>query len=291
MPPFAIILVVISSFIHAGWNLVLGSQRESYTLFRINLVVTAVGLGPALAAEFWGFHFPTGVWGYIVLAGIFQTCYYFGLSKGYQSGHFTVVYPIARALPILIVAIADVVQGNAPSPTAWLGMVLVSVGCIVIPFKSLRSFEIGYYWNRTMIWIIVAALGTIGYTIVDNAAAELNKPSPLTAARYGIFEFSLATLFYWLVLKGLGQPTGEAKGWPGWKWPAIAAVGFFGAYWLILWSYQLSPQTSYIVALRQLSIVIGVVIGVFLFHESAPILRISASFVIAVGIAAIALAG
>ncbi len=291
MPTSAIILVVISSFIHAGWNLVLGSQRASYTLFRINLVVTVVGLGPALVAEFWGPHFPADIWGHLVLAGIFQACYYLGLSKGYQSGHFTVVYPIARALPILIVALADVGQGNAPSPAAWLGMILVSAGCIVIPFKSLRSFEIGYYWNRNMIWIIVAALGTIGYTIVDNAAAELNQPGPLLAARYGIFEFSLATLFYWLVLKGLGQPTGESNGWPGWKWPIIAAVGFFGSYWLILWSYQLSPQTSYIVALRQLGIVIGVAIGVFLFHESAPVLRISASFVIAIGIAFIVLAG
>jgi drug/metabolite transporter (DMT)-like permease len=72
--------------------------------------------------------------------------------------------------------------------------------------------------------------------------------------------------------------------------PILGAIGFFGGYWLVLWSYQLSPQASHVVALRQLSIVIGVV-GTILFREPAPALRISASLVIVAGIACIALAG
>lgn len=276
---------------HAGWNLLLGSQRTSYTLLRINLVIIAVGLGPALAAQFLGTRFPTQIWGYLVIAGIFQAFYYLGLAQGYQSGHFTVVYPVARALPILLVAIVDVGRGYAPSPIAWLGMILVSVGCIVIPLQSLGSFKLAYYWNTTMIWIIITALGTVGYTSVDNAAAELIASGAAMAARYGIFEFTFAALFYWLILKGLGQPTGESKGWRGWKAPALGAIGLFGAYWLVLWSYQISLQASYVVALRQFSIVIGVAIGAFLFREPAPRLRISAALTIAVGIACITLAG
>jgi drug/metabolite transporter (DMT)-like permease len=244
-----------------------------------------------LAAEFWGTRFPVQIWVYLSFAGIFQACYYLGLTRGYQSGHFTVVYPVARALPILLVAMADVVLENPPSPIGWLGMILVSIGCLVTPLESLRSFTIANYWNRTMVWIIVTALGTIGYTVIDNAAAELREPGPLAAARYGIFEFSFSALAFWLILKGLRQPMDETRGWQGWKWPVVGAMAVFGAYWLILWSYKLSPQASYIVALRQFSIVEGVIIGAFLFREPAPILRISASLVIAGGIACIALIG
>jgi drug/metabolite transporter (DMT)-like permease len=258
---------------------------------RITLVVSVVGLGPALAAEVWGWPFPAAVWGYLAITAVFQACYYVGLSTGYQSGYFSTVYPIVRALPILMVAVADVVRGDMPTPLAWLGMGLVSIGCLVIPLESLRGFDIGLYRNRTMLWVLVAALGTVGYSVVDNAAAELIEPGPLAAARYGVFEFSFATPVYWLFLKGLGQPTDIPDGWQGWKWPAIGAAGLFGAYWLILWSYQLTPQTSYIVALRQLSIVIGVAVGVFLFHEPARGLRIGAALVIAGGVACIALAG
>jgi drug/metabolite transporter (DMT)-like permease len=277
---------------HAGWNLLVGSQKQtSYTLLRIILVITAVGLGPALIAEFWGTHFSLRVWGYLVVTGIFQAIYHFGLVQGYKNGHFTVVYPVARALPILLVALIDVVQGHAPSPISWLGMMLVLGGCIVMPLESLHNFKLSYYFNSAIVWIIVTALGTVGYTTVDNAATEFIDSGPIAAARYGIFEFALTALFYWLLLRGLGFPTCGQGGWPGWKWPLMGAVCLFGAYWLVLWSYQISPQTSYVVALRQFSIVIGVVIGVFLFREPAPGLRISASLTIVGGIACIALAG
>lgn len=291
MPASAIILILISTFLHAGWNLILRSQRAIYVAWRINLIVVAIGLGPALVAEFLGTRFPGQVWGYLVVAGIFQALYYFGLVKGYQNGDFSVVYPVARALPILLVALADVVQGHAPSPVAWLGMLLVTAGCLVIPLESMRSFEIGRYWNLTMVWIFATALGTVGYTIADNAAAAVIQPGPLAAARYGIFEFLFTILFYWPILKSTRQPIHGPKGWAGWKWPVLGAIGVFGAYWLILWSYQISPQASYVVALRQFSIVIGVVMGTFLFREPAPGLRIGAALAIAAGIACIALAG
>lgn len=292
MPLPAIILVLTSTFMHAGWNLLLGAQtRTSYTLARMILVVTTVGLGPALILEFWSTPLPAQIWIYLMVTGIFQTLYHLGLTQGYQTGHFTVVYPVARALPILLLAFIDIGRGHAPSPIAWLGMVLVLAGCLIIPLESLRHFKLAYYWNYTMIWIVVTALGTVGYTAVDNAAAELLNSGPTTAARYGIYEFALTGLFFWLILKAIRYPLSGPGGWQGWKWPAIGAIGFFGAYWLVLWSYQISPQASYVVALRQFSIVIGVVIGAFLFREPAPGLRISASLAIVAGIVCIVLGG
>lgn len=269
----------------------LGSQRDSYVSLRILLVITAVGLGPVLVVEFLGSRFPVEVWGYLILTSVFQACYYLGLNKGYQSGDFTVVYPVARALPVLLVAVADVALGNAPSSVAWLGMILVSLGCIAMPLESMRDFAVACYYNRTTIWILVTALSTIGYTLVDNAAAELLEPGPWAAARYGIFEFAATALFFWLILKGLHQPTGDSRGWQGWKWPIVGALAVFGAYWLVLWSYQLVVQASYVVALRQFSIVVGVAIGTFLFREPARALRISASLMIALGVACIVLTG
>lgn len=291
MPLFAVILILISTLLHAGWNMLVRSQQNSYMFLRIIIVISVVGLGPALLAEFWSTPFPWQVWGYLFLAGIFQAVYYLGLSQGYRSGDFTVVYPVARALPILLIALADVARGRAPSTWAWLGMVAVSLGCIATPLESFRNFKLSTYWNRVMVWIVVTALGVVGYTVVDKAAAELIEPGPWTAARYGVYETVLSCMAYWLVLKGMGHSTGEATGWQGWKWPVVGAVGVFSAYWLILWSYQLSPQASYVMALRQLSIVIGVALGSFYFREPAPLWRFSAAVVIVVGVAGVVLIG
>ena len=142
-----------------------------------------------------------------------------------------------------------------------------------------------------MIWVMVTALATVGYTMVDNAATEFFPSGPATAARYGIFEVLFSIVVYWLILKTLRLPTGEPNGLSGWKWPAVGAAGVFSSYWLVLWSYQLSAQASYVVAMRQFSIVIGVVVGTFLFKEAAPFLRIGMSLIIAIGIICIAVFG
>lgn len=292
MPILPVILVLISAFMHAGWNLAAHSQRaNSRTLFlRIPIVVGVVGLGPALIAEFRGIPFPTQVWGLLALAGLFQGIYYLGLTMGYRSGDFSVVYPVGRALPVLFLAGVDLLRGRPPSAVGWLGILLVVIGCVLTPLESLRNFTATRYWNRTMVWILTLALGTVGYTTMDKMAAEMLPPGPLMAARYGVLEFVASIPYFWLMLILLREPIRDEMGLVHWKWAAIAAVFVLGAYWLVLWAYQLSPYASYIVALRQFSIVIGVTVGTFIFSEPAPLLRFSTASMIAVGVASIALA-
>lgn len=289
MPLAAVGLIFISTFLHAGWNLLLRWQRVSYTFLRTLVVVAIIGLGPTLAAELTGTPFPRSVWGYLVLAGICQAVYFMGLMRGYQHGDFTVVYPIARALPILLLALMDAARGNAPTLTGWLGMFFVSAGCLVIPMESPGGFSAARYWNRAIFWAMVTALGTVGYTTVDKLAAEQLMPGPASAARYGIYEICFSLIFLWLALKIQSEQSKIPPGWQGWVWPAVAGAGMFGAYWLILWSYQLSSRASYVVTLRQFSIVLGVGAGAYLFREPAPGLRISAALTIVAGIILIAL--
>jgi drug/metabolite transporter (DMT)-like permease len=65
----------------------------------------------------------------------------------------------------------------------------------------------------------------------------------------------------------------------------------FSAYALILWAYQLVTHVSYVVALRQFSIVLGVIAGTFLFHEPAPRWRIGMACLIVAGVVLISLKG
>lgn len=284
-------MVLCSAVIHAAWNLLVRSQRTSYTFLRATLIVAAVGLGPALVAEFLGTPFPRPVWGYLTLAGVFQAGYYFGLSRGYQSGDFTVVYPVARVVPTLLVAAIDVAQGRTVAPAGWLGILMVSMGCLIVPLESTRAFRLANYRKQALAWAMLAALGTAGYTAVDHAAAGLLRPGIWEAVRYQVFEAAFSTVAYWLILRGLRQGDTGGEGLAAWKVPAIVGVGIFAAYSLVLWAYQLTPQASYVVALRQISIVIGAVAGAFLFKEPARAMRIGAAALIVLGAACIALAG
>jgi uncharacterized membrane protein len=291
MPPLAIFLVLFSTFLHAGWNLVLRKQRSDSTLLQVNIVISLVGLGPVLMAELGPEPVLGRVWGYLIVAGIFQAIYCLGLTQGYQSGDFTIVYPIARSLPVLLVAVWDAALGRTPSLTAWLGMILVTIGCLIIPLESWRGFHFGRYWNRAMLWAVVTALAIVGYTIADKLAADSLTTGPWTAARYGVYESAAIAIVYGFILKVMGRPALSSSDLTSWGWATLAAVGVFGAYWLILWSYQLAFQASYVVALRQLSIVIGVALGAWFLREAAPLLRLSAACVIVIGVAGIVLGG
>ncbi len=276
---------------HAGWNLLAHSRRSDVTLFlRTTLVSAVVGLVPVMLLQWQGPAFPLEVWGLLAITGAFQALYFLGLTLGYRIGDFTVIYPLARALPVLFLALIDIARGRMPAPLGWLGMLLVFAGCAIVPLESLRMVSLARYRNRAFIWVLVTALGTVGYTTIDKIAAEALPPGPLSAAQYAIVE-TIATLpFLWLALKLAGQKLNGAHGVAEWRFAALAAVFITGAYFLVLWAYQLNPFASYISALRQFSIVIGVVAASVLFHEPARRLRIGAAVVIALGIICIALA-
>jgi drug/metabolite transporter (DMT)-like permease len=291
MPTLSLALIAVSAFLHAGWNLLAHRRRSDGALFlRVTLVTGLAGLVPALIAELQGPRFPPEVWGLLAITGLFQSLYYLGLTMGYRSGHFTVVYPVARALPVLFLAFIDLARGHAPSPLGWAGMLLVVAGCAIAPLESLRTVTASRYLNRTTIWIVITALGTVGYSTIDKIAAELMAPGPLSAARYGVLESLFTVPYIWLALKLVREPLRGKNGLADWKWPTLAAIFIFAAYWLVLWAYQLSPFASYIVALRQFSIVIGVTAAAVLLKEPARLLRLGAAVLIALGIICISLA-
>ncbi|MBW4490620.1 MAG: EamA family transporter [Trichocoleus desertorum ATA4-8-CV12] len=279
----AISLVLTSAVIHATWNLLAHSKKADGLVFlRLSLLTGLVGLLPALFAEYKS-AFPLTVWGLLILTGLFEAVYYLGLTMGYRHGNFSVVYPVARALPILFLSIVDVSRGRTPSLLGWLGILLVVIGCVLAPLQSLRNVKLTDYWNQATVWILVIMFATVGYTTVDKFAAELIPTGAETSARYIIWQSLLTIPFLGIALKCMGEPISKQKILMDWKGTTIYASFVFGSYWLMLWAYQLSPYVSYLSALRQFSIVLGVAYATVVFREPSPALRISAAILITLG--------
>lgn len=287
----ALLLVLLSAGLHAGWNLLVRGQRESDLLLRISTVTTVLGLGPVLLAELSGPALLPITWRYFPLAGVFLAVYYLGLTRGYASGDFTVVYPLARAIPVQLMAVVDIARGQPPTSWGWLGLALVTVGCILTPLESLRDFKLARYRNRTTIWTVIAAAGIFGYTTVDSAAAQVMPPGIGSAVRYFVLQTAASAVVYWLILAAVRQPIHLSNRWAAWKLPTLAALFVLGSYTLILFAFQLSPHASYIVALRQFSIVLGVAAGALIYREPAPMFRLLMALIITAGILCIAWGG
>lgn len=290
MPIFSISLVLVSAAMNAGWNMIARKQGASDMFLRLSLVIAAIGVGPLIAAEFFGTPILAVSWKYALASSVFLAFNYLALSRAYASGDFTLVYPAARGIPALMVAAGDVLRGHPPAPLGWLGMALVTVGCLLLPHPSWRHIQWSRYRNRTTAWIIVAALTIVGFTVADSQAAHAYPPGLATAMQYNVLETTLSIFTFGAVILFLDRPLLRSIDWSAWKWPLIASIFAFGGYTLVLWAYQLSAQASYVIAVRQISIVIGVVAGTFFFREPAGRSRIGAAAIITLGVVCIALA-
>ena len=291
MDPFIIGLVFISTFMHAGWNLIVrGKRHEGVYFLRMLILVVGVGFIPTVISEAITFSITPKAWACVLVSGTCCGIYYLFLARSYSSGDFTVVYPIARAIPVLMVSVGDVLRGRNPTTMGWLGMVLVVLGCVFVPLISFRHISIRRYWNRTSLYMFLTALGTVGYTLFDKIASEIISKGPATAARYGYVFFVVSLLVYAAGTRAHKLEDGRETG-IGWTGPALAGSLNFGAYWLVLWAYQLGQHASYIVAFRQFSIVIGVVLAFAIFKEQGRVVRLSGTFLITAGLAIIGLWG
>lgn len=290
MSLFSIALVLISAAMHAGWNLLVRDQRGVNMFISITIVSAVLLLPLMLAAEFLASPVLLAVPLNLLAGGAFLSIYYFGMTRSYHSGDFTVAYPLARALPVLMVACAEAVLGDAPTVLGWIGILLIAVGSMVVPLQSLRELTIGHYWNKTTLWILMAATGIAGYTVVDSAGLR-QLPNGLSfAVRYAVLEALIGGALYFLLLRAAREKIILPARLGDWKLPTVATFFVYGSYSLILWAFQSDDRASYVIGLRQISIVLGVVAGAYLFRERGARLRIPAAMVITLGVVLLSLA-
>jgi len=288
MTSSVILLVLVSAFMHASWNLLSrfeGSQRDFNHKMLITLLV--VLLIPAALMEYRSPVMTPLAWWCVLGSGISAGVYMYFLARAYESSDFTIVYPVARALPVVFVALADVMRGRLLTFAGWAGVLMVAAGVIFVPLRSFKDFSLKNYFNLASLWMVLTAAGTIGYTLLDKLAAETIRPGADTAARYGAFYFAIS-YFPYLLLLTVFHKKGEVLAPTRWRLAIPAALLSYAAYWLILWAYQLTPFAGYIVAFRQLSIVIGAVLAFRIFKEGGVAVRLSGATLIAAGLVLIA---
>jgi len=291
MNSFVILLVLCSSIMHASWNLLARHRRpETVFFFRMITVIVVAGFIPAVASEALVHSLPINAWICVTGAGSFCGFYFFCLARSYESSDFTIVYPLARSIPVLLVAIGDLLRGRDITLTGWLGMSLVVMGCFMIPLRSIGEFQLKRYVNRSNLWMLLTALGTVGYTLLDKTASEIVPQGPATAARYGYFFFLFAYISYlfFLWISHTERPPIRNTDW---RLSALSGLLNFASYWLILWAYQLMQQASYILAFRQTSIAIGVVAAFIIYKEEGRIPRLIGTAILTAGLVLIVVWG
>lgn len=280
MSLFAIILVCISAFMHAGWNLLSKSQYPSSFFFLIASTAGALLLSPVLII-YWdtvvhGISFQ--VWQLVSMAGLFMALYYIALAGAYRAGDISIAYPIARSFPVIVVSVVTLILGRADqvSGLCITGIVLVVGGCFLIPLQRFGDFRLKNYFNGTCGLALLAAIGTSGYTIVDDEALRILRTAPQinvgntwVTILYAFFEALWAS--FWLLLYIAATRKGRSDMYKELRMnkrnAILAGLAIQITYAIVLISMAFVTNVSYVAGFRQLSIPLGAALGIIVLKE------------------------
>jgi len=295
MPILAILLIAASALMHAAWNLICKSRHPSAACF---LVATTATILVTLPLTLYYLpqvsRIPKTVWCFLLLTGIVQAVYYAALGNAYRLNDISVAYPLAKSFPVVLVPIVTMIfgLGSHLGPGVLSGMVLVCVGCIVLPMPSFRHLALRNYWNRGFFYIAAVALATTGYTVIDSEGMRHFRAAGIvgtlpTALLYLVWENILIEIFLiplvWCRTRERRMLTllifsGE------FRYPMLSGVICSTSYFLVLLAMLLASNVSYIAAFRQLSIPLGAVAGILLLKERSTVPKLLGIFLIFLGL-------
>jgi len=297
MSSTALALVLVSVCMHAGWNVLgkrnapsLGSFALAYGAGGVALLPLLV-LGPSLTAM------PGAFWGWLVLSGFCQMLYMGGLAWAYARGEVSVLYPIARALPVVMVPLVSIAWLGNRGLGLWdgVGMLLIMLGALGLPLSRPEARRLASYLSPAMGFALLAAVGTVGYSLIDKQALGVMQGaghSSLTAGAVFMVLQALMTLLWALPL--LAVLPAERRRLPALRQQGLTMLVATGlmmtcTYGLVLMAMALTDEVSYVVALRQLSIPVGVLMGVLWLKEPASSAKTLSTLVMLLGLLIVAL--
>lgn len=215
-------------------------------------------------------------------SGVLHACYFTLLQTGYRVGELSVVYPLARGTgPMLSTALAIAVLGERPSPLAISGAVMICVGVFVL--GRVTASNSGGDARAGVLFGIATGVLIATYTLWDrHAVAELAIP-PL------ILDWSANAGRAVLLTPFALRQARIREVWQTYR-REIAVVALISplAYILVLFALTLSP-VSYIAPAREVSILIGTLLGVRLLKEGHLGPRLVGAGAIVAGLMALAL--
>ena len=278
MTAFVFVAVLIAALLHACWNAIIkfgddklqGMVLLSVAHGLIGLILIAIF--PIPSKESW--------W---LLAGsvLFHLMYKTFLTFAYMRGDLSRVYPIARGTaPMIVLVISLIALSDVVLASQIFGIVLVGLGITLMAWGVFAHGE-----ERALIpYALLAAVGTAGYSLFDGLGARV---SGSVSGYIGWLFFLDAFLFTvgGVAIKGHAVLPKSVKIW---MLGLIAGVCSVAAYWIAVWAMTLAP-IALVTALREVSVLFAVLIGVLFFKDKAMVSKIFAGLVIVAGVIAIRL--
>ena len=261
-------LVLAAIVAHGYWNFLIKRSGGGQIFIGLSKVAELLVFAPVFLIWFLpAVREHSSAWPIVVVGAALSLANYVALGKAYQVGDLSLVYPVSRGAILLFLPLFGFFAfGERPSLIGWIAIACIMVGILVMPLVKLDGSSLkalGPLLRHSSIgYALVAALAAATYTVWDKRAVM----------RFPVFAYFYSyTVLVALAYAGYlwkRHPAAAVRDELRRHWWPIVQVGVLNtvAYWLILVALRTGVST-YIVALRQLSIAFGALLGWRLLDE------------------------
>lgn len=274
LDPLIIGLILTSALIHATWNALVKSDSDRLVTFAV-----VMGMGSVIGLFLAPFvEIPRAeAWPWLITSVAIHGFYYYFLLQAYAHGDLSFVYPIARGLgPLLVAVFSGTLLAEHLTLREAIGVVLVSGGIAGVAFGHglPRGLDI-----RATVFAVLTGVTIAGYTVTDGIGARTSGDPLAYIVWLNILEGP------WLILIAL-QRRGwgvvrhlRAHWWRGAVGGTLATVG----YGIAIWALSLGSM-AHVAAIRETSVLFATLMGTFILGESLGRRRIVAAAFVVIGL-------
>jgi drug/metabolite transporter (DMT)-like permease len=259
------LMVLCAALVHATWNALIKTDGDRLSLIKLmsaTQVVVSLVFIPFVSVP------SIDSWPYLVASSVFNTGYMLMLNRAYGTGDLSLIYPIARGVAPLAVAVVSIaVLGENLSYANQGAVLLIGLGItsLALTQRPTRLIDLRPF-------LLALATGTFiaAYTIVDGLGARASG----SAHGYVIW-LSLVTSIlivgcvHWLQ-QGRGRRVAQRTRTAG----IAAGMMSYASSWVVIWALTLAPL-ALVSALRETGVVFAVIIGVAVLKEPLSLSRLA----------------
>lgn len=259
MDSTSFLMILLSATIHASWNFFTKkSLANKIVTLWFGWLIAGLIMTP-ISLLFTDTETISLSWlPYIILTTFVHAMYVYLLGWSYTLGEMSLAYPIARGIGVLLTVVIVVFTGmEKVSPNGVIGIFALVLGITLIAIKRIRDLE---KRNAMKVAVLVGCC-TSFYTIIDKVSIVYIPPFFYISAMFLCTSLSLMPIMIFKLRAHTMVVWREHK-----SYCSMIGLSSFSAYLLILFALQKSP-TPYVAAVREISIVFGSILGIWLLKE------------------------
>lgn len=273
-PQLAVTLVVLgSAVLHATWNAIAKGIKDQLAAF------TLIGLGslPVVLLLPWVAHPAPASRLFIAVSALLHVGYATMLMLSYKVGDLGHVYPLARGVsPLLVAVVAAVAVHERLDPPRLGGVLLVCVGLASLVLGGgLPTLD----ERPALVYALGTGLFIAAYTVVDGIGVRRSG----AALGYSTWLFALESPVIPLFALARRGHALAADLRPVWHVGVLGGLLSLVAYSLVIWA-QTRGALAAVAALRETSVIVAALIATLFFHEPFGRRRVLAATLVAAGI-------